>query len=178
MLLFKSFILIMVRNMYYINLFFVYSILGFIFENTLVRLIASNYESGILFGPWTPVYGIGVLVIVIIYKWLKRHINREWVRSLLLFFLSAVTLSILEFIGGELIENIFGKIFWNYEHFKYNIGKYVSLETAAIWGVFSLFIIYLIKKFVDKIIKLIPKWLTYLSLGLFFFDALITLILK
>lgn len=164
--------------MYYIKLFFVYSVLGFVFENTLVKLLASNYESGILFGPWTPVYGLGVLVIVMIYKWLEHHFNREWIKILLLFFISAISLSLLEFIGGKLIENIFGKIFWNYENFKYNIGKYASLETAAIWGIFSLFIIYLIKKPIDKIIKHIPNWLTYVFIVLFVIDGILTLILK
>lgn len=164
--------------MYYINLFFVYSIIGFIFENTAVRIMSENYESGILFGPWTPVYGLGVLVIVLIYKWLSRHVEKEWLRSLLLFFLSAIILSLLEWIGGEIIENIFNKVFWNYEHFKYNIGKYISLETAAIWGIMSLFIIYLIKKPIDKLIKCIPKWLTIVLMSLFIIDGLLTLIIK
>lgn len=164
--------------MYYINLFFIYSILGFIFENTLVRLMSSNYESGILFGPWTPVYGLGVLVIVLIYKWLLNHINKEWLRSILLFLLSALLLSSLEWIGGEMIENIFNKVFWNYEHFKYNIGKYVSLETAAIWGVVALFIVYLIKKPLDKLIARIPKWLSVVLIILFVVDWVLTLIIK
>lgn len=164
--------------MYYLNLFLVYSILGFVFENTLVRLMTENYESGILFGPWTPVYGLGVLAIVLIYNWLKRHIKKEYLRSLFLFFLSAVILSVLELIGGELIENIFNKVFWNYENFKYNIGKYISLETAAIWGIFSLFIIYLIKKPLDLIINKIPRWLTFTLLSLFIIDWLLILIIK
>lgn len=164
--------------MYYINLFFVYSILGFIFENTLVRLLSSNYESGILFGPWVPVYGLGVLVIVLLYKCLVKYIKKEWLRTILLFLLSALLLSILEWIGGELIENVFNKVFWNYEHFKYNIGKYVSLETAAIWGVFALFIVYLIKKPLDKFISHIPKWLSVIFVILFIIDWVITLIIK
>ena len=47
--------------MYYINLFFVYSILGFVFETILSQFWSGVFNSGILFGPWTPVYGIGVM---------------------------------------------------------------------------------------------------------------------
>ena len=47
--------------MYYINNFFMYSILGHIFES-IIYLFCEG-ESGILYGPWTPVYGIGVVII-------------------------------------------------------------------------------------------------------------------
>ena len=61
--------------MYYLNLFFVYSILGFLFESTVVRLLSSDYQSGFVYGFWTPVYGIGVVIIILIYKFLSRYIN-------------------------------------------------------------------------------------------------------
>ena len=162
--------------MYYVNIFFIYSIMGHIIENVLYTI--NGGESGILYGYWTPVYGLGVLVIVLIYKWLLNHIKKEYLRSLLLFLFSAIILSLLELAGGLLIENIFNKVFWNYEHFKYNFGKYIALETAAIWGVFSLFIIYLIKKPFDWVIKHVPKWLTFTLLLLFVIDSILTLIIK
>ena len=143
-----------------------------------MKLMMHNYESGILFGPWTPVYGVGVLVIVLIYKVLKKHIKKEWFIPSLLFVISAVIISLIEFLAGELIENVFNKVFWNYQTLKFNFGKYVSLEVAAIWGVLSLVVVYLFKKPIDKLIKHIPKWITYCLVGLFIIDGVLTLILK
>ena len=164
--------------MYFINTFFIYSILGHFFESTIVKLLNANYQSGFLFGYWTPVYGIGVITIVLIYRLLKKHIKNNFIIFILLFILSSIILSTLELIGGYLIELIFNKVFWNYEKFKYNIGKYISLETSIIWGLFSLIIIYLLKPLIDKIIKLIPKWLTYILIILFIIDLVITVLIK
>lgn len=164
--------------MYYINLFFVYSILGHLLENTVVKMYAPNYESGIMFGYWTPVYGLGVIVIVLIYNFLHKKVDNKILRAVLLFVLSAVILSLLELLGGILIEHLFHRVFWNYEDFKYNFGKYISLETACIWGGFSLLLIFILKPLLDKIIKKIPKWLSYILIGLFIIDFFATLIIK
>ena len=54
---------------YYLNIFFLLSILGHIIEN----FIYVHVDSGILFGPWTPIYGIGTLVIIGINNILKNN---------------------------------------------------------------------------------------------------------
>ena len=116
--------------MYYLNLFFVYSILGFILESILFS--NSIFNSGILFGPWTPVYGVGVIVISLIHNWLDKHVENKVLRGILLFFLCAITLSIIEWSAGIVIELVFNKIYWSYETMKYNFGDYISLEVATI----------------------------------------------
>ena len=47
----------MVNNMYYINLFFIYSLLGFLFENFLNIITNATFNSGVLYVPWTFIYG-------------------------------------------------------------------------------------------------------------------------
>lgn len=164
--------------MYYLNIFYLFSIFGFIFESTFVKLWNSNFNSGVLFGPWTPVYGIGVIVIILIHKWIDKHIDNNILKGVLLFFLCAIILSLLEFLGGVLIEIIFNKVYWSYEEMKYNLGHYISLEVASIWGIMSIILIYLINPIVEKFINKIPKWLTIVLSVLFFIDFVITLIIK
>lgn len=164
--------------MYYLNIFYLFSIFGFIFESTFVKLWNSNFNSGVLFGPWTPVYGIGVVVIILIHKWIDKHIDNKILKGVLLFFLCAIILSLLEFLGGVLIEIVFNKVYWSYEEMKYNLGHYISLEIASVWGIMSIILIYLINPIVDKFIKYVPKWLTIVLSVLFFIDFVITLIIK
>ena len=59
---------------------------------------------------------------------------------------------------------------------KFNFGHYISLEISLIWGVMSLVIIYVVKPVLDKLIKKIPSIVTYLVLGIFIIDFIITLI--
>ena len=55
--------------MYYINIFFVYSILGFLIESLFCSFLP--LKSGILYGPWTIVYGIGMTFVYLVYDKLQ-----------------------------------------------------------------------------------------------------------
>ena len=61
---------------------------------------------------------------------------------------------------------------------QYNIGHYISLEISNIWGLAGIVVIYILKPLIDKVIKKIPKWLTYILMVLFITDSILTLILK
>ena len=161
--------------MYYINYFFIFSIFGHLLETILSK------KSGILYGFWTPIYGFGCLLILYIHnlldKFFKKY-NIKRYKPIILFITSAIFLSLIELMGGILIKKIFGFDMWNYEKMLFNIGKYISLETALIWGTSSIILIYLIKPFLDKYIYLIPKYISYILIILFIIDCIFTLIIK
>ena len=160
---------------YYINIFLVYSILGFIVEHIIKYLFAPKMNSGVLFGPWVPIYGFGCCLVIIIMRFVFNRIKtNRIIKIILVFLISMITLTTLEFIGGNLIELVTGKVFWDYSNQKYNFGHYISLEMALLWGVMSLVIVYILKPLFDKIIKKIPSGLTYLVLSLFIIDLVIT----
>jgi len=58
----------MVNIMYYLNVFFAFSIIGHLLEN----IFNSHIDSGILLLPWTPIYGVGVIIIIFINNIIKR----------------------------------------------------------------------------------------------------------
>ena len=62
-------------NMYYINSFFIYSVIGFLMESALYKIFSIDNYSGFLSGPITPVYGIGVLIILITNKYIIEKIK-------------------------------------------------------------------------------------------------------
>lgn len=159
--------------MYYFNYFFIFSIIGHMIES----LIYYNGDSGILFGWWTPVYGLGVVIILLISKLIRNIKTNKIIKLILLFVISAILLSILEAIGGYLIEWLFGYSFWDYRDYKFNIGKYTALEMGIVWGLSSIVVIF-IKPFFDKIISKIPKYFTYILIILFILDLFFTIILK
>lgn len=165
--------------MYYLNIFYINSIIGYILESIFYLIF--NYEgtSGILFGPWTPVYGIGCILITISFNIINKHIKIKRVfKFIIFFFIIATILSIIEIIGGTLIEHIFHQEFWNYEDHLLNIGKYTSIEMATIWGIASIIYILFIHKIIDKLEKHISKSITYILTILFISDICATLLLK
>lgn len=163
--------------MYYINVFFVYSILGHLLE-TFIYMIHSG-QSGILYGFWTPVYGIGCVIIISCYKALfQNHHMPKKLEALTVFLIGAVLLTFIEWIGGILIELLFGYVFWDYSDFKFHIGPYIAWEMALVWGLASLVLIFLLKPKLDRLIQKIPKWLTYTCIFLFIVDVIATSIFK
>lgn len=160
--------------MYYLKYFFLTSILGHLLETTVCK----TYESGILYGPWTPVYGIGSLIIVYfsdrIFK--KKNIN-TFLKFILLFIFCFFILTLAELIGGLLIEKIFGYTFWDYTKYRFNIGKYICLEISLIWGVISILFVF-IRPILDKIIKYMPNIIVCILTILIIIDLIATIITK
>jgi len=162
--------------MYYINYFFIFSIIGHLIET----LFVSDFTSGILYGWWTPVYGFGTILILFIGKIIEKfNLKRKKIFKILITYLSCmIILSLIELIGGYLIKQIFNTEIWNYEKHKFNIGPYISLEMANIWGIASIFVLYVLKPLIDKIEKYIPKLITYILIILFIVDIIVTILLK
>ncbi len=165
--------------MYLLNCFFIYSFLGFLLESIFNLITIKNFESGILFGPWTPIYGVGAILTIIISNKIFKNMHKSKVtETIITFLILTLTLTLIEWLGGIIIENVFHETLWNYKNFQFNIGKYISLEMALIWGLISIFIIYFIKPIIDKIEKKIPKSLTYTLLIFFIIDIITIIITK
>lgn len=158
-----------------INKFFIYSIFGHLLEN----IVMPSYTSGILYGYWTPVYGVGAVIIILTSRYLTKNFNLIGIKKLIaLFFICSIFLSSIEYIGGVLIEVIFHKTFWDYSKHKFNFGKYASLEMTLIWGLLSLGLIYIIEPFISKLEKKIPKLVSYILIILFIIDLVCTVFVK
>lgn len=163
--------------MYYINNFLFFSILGHFLES-IIYLFLNNGYSGIMYGPWTPVYGFGIIIIILIHKYLNKTKLTGIKKVISLFLLSMILLTFIEFIGGILIEYLFHKELWSYTNLKFHIGKYIALEISLIWGLCSFIYIYLIKPLTDKIIKRIPYYITICISVFFIIDLFVTVINK
>lgn len=168
----------MKKVIYYTNTFFIYSMIGYIIETTLKTFLFKNMNNGILFGPWIPVYGLGAVFIIIIMRLVfNRFKVPRWLKIILLLIISILVLTVIELLGGILIEKIFHKVFWDYSDLKFNLGHYIALEISLIWGIMSLAVVYLIKPLLDKIIKKIPYIITYIVSLIFIVDVVLTIIL-
>lgn len=162
--------------MYYVNMFFIFSFIGFLFENVLNIFTNDTFNSGILYGPWTFIYGVGILLMIIVYKFLVQYHLKKWKEILLFYVIITIVMTLVEFSGGMLIETIFHRTYWDYTNMRFNYGKYICLEVSLSWGLLATFITYLILPFINKIEKKIPWFVSLGLIILFVIDILFTLI--
>ena len=165
--------------MFYINCFFVYSVLGFLLETIVAFFMKNGFKSGILYGPWTPVYGIGAILIISISQYFFKNLHLKlWQEFIIVFIIITLALTFIEWIGGIGIEILFKKSFWDYSKDPTAIGKYISIRMSIIWGIGAIIFIYFLNPLLKNIISKTSLIFTYTLLVLFILDLITTCINK
>ena len=166
--------------MLYFNYLVIYSIFGFLLESEVYKIGNMNTHSGILYGPYTYVYGFGVLASILIYEKLDKYLKKKnkYLKVLIYFLIFTFILTLIEYLGGNILNFIFRVDMWNYSYKKYHFGKYICLSNAIIWGLLGTFNIYFIYPKLKKFLKKIPSIYSYITLAIVLIDVLITLIVK
>ena len=165
--------------MYYLKIFLLYSLLGFIMESTLFKIKLSKKHSGIFYGPITAVYGVGIISIELLNKYFFKKIKCSKLLKLLIEFLTlTIILSLIEYIGGNVLNYLFDIDMWDYSNIKPNFGKYICLQNSIIWGILGTVYIHIFKTFTDKLIKQITPKESYLFLTIFIIDTILVLVTK
>lgn len=127
-------------TIYYI----IYSFIGWAYESILKSVEQKKLvNSGFLFGPFCPIYGIGVVIILVFLNWLKGN-------NVLLFITAFFILSLWEYLVGWSLEKLFNTKYWNYSEFKFNIKGRICLLASMAWAVLSVLLINSIHPIIEK----------------------------
>lgn len=112
----------------YLAFFLIYSFLGWCAEVVFNTVNTGQFVNrGFLNGPVCPIYGFGMVVVIVCLTPVQEHF-------LLLFAGSVLLTSLVELAGGYLLEKAFQTRWWDYSEFPYNIGGYVCLKFSLLWG--------------------------------------------
>ena len=148
-------------------------------ESTLFKITGSLKDSGIFYGPMTAVYGVGIIAILLLNKYLFKKLKCNKILIYVIEFLTlTLVLTLIEFIGGNVLNYLFDIDMWNYTKKPYNFGKYICLELALTWGIMGVLFIHLFKPFTDKILSKITNKEVYLFTTLFLIDLSLVLATK
>ncbi|MGN0342279.1 MAG: hypothetical protein ACI4DO_05750 [Roseburia sp.] len=132
-------------------IFIIYAFLGWCTEVAYAALEHGKFVNrGFLNGPYCPIYGCGVLIVVILLTPLKSN-------GLILFAGSFLLTSVLEFVTGFVMEKIFHNKWWDYSNEHFNIMGYVCLKFSILWGLACTFIVLILHPVIYGFIHIIPK---------------------
>lgn len=134
-------------------IFIIGSILGYIFEMIVVLFQKGFFESrqGLIYGPFTPVYGIGGMAYYIAFRFIKTR-NKGKV-----FLVSMILGGVTEYLASYIQEKAFGTISWDYSHLLFNINGRTSLLHCTYWGIAGILYIMYIEPRIEKIRENISK---------------------
>lgn len=142
-------------------IFIIYAFLGWCTEVSYAALGRGIFVNrGFLNGPYCPIYGFGVVIVVTILTPLQDNL-------LLLFFGSFLLTSVLEYITGFLLEKVFHDRWWDYSNKPFNLHGYVCLKFSIYWGLACTFIMKVIHPIIYRGITWIPHTLGVVLLVIF-----------
>lgn len=152
----------MPQNIYQaVWIFIIYAFLGWCSEVAFAAVNKGKFVNrGFLNGPVCPIYGVGMLIVVLC-LWNLRD------RPLLLFLGSALLTTALEFVTGFVLERFFHDKWWDYSDMPFNIKGYVCLKFTILWGLAASFIIGAIHRFIYMLIEKTPVVLGVILLAVF-----------
>jgi uncharacterized membrane protein len=154
-------------------------IFGFIYEEIFYRFDLGEWvKRGTTFGPWIPIYGFGVLIILgLTFKFRKK--------PLVVFLFATIASGILELVTGWVVLTVWGIRLWDYneEILNFgNIGGFVCVRSVLFFGISGVFLQFVVVPLFEKLEQKMPKkpWLAlcFIPAGLFVLDIIASLICR
>ena len=146
-------------------LFFAYSFLGWVGEVLFTAVVHRKYQDrGVLSGPLCLLYGVGGLVIT----FALGDIREGWF-FLLVF--SAVYATVIEWIGGHILEYTTHTRWWDYSAMPFNLDGYVCLGASLTWGALGVVVLKWGNPLLLALYSLVPRgiWVVVLLAALVVF---------
>ncbi len=117
-----------------VMIFFIGSVLGLLLEEVWMFITAGMTESrvGLVWGPFSPLYGAGAVLLTLITFQLRKMKAKGWV----VFLVSMVVGGLLEQITGWSMETLMGAVSWDYiaGGVPGAITKWVAIPFLFFWG--------------------------------------------
>lgn len=138
----------------WILIFYIYCILGWIFESTVVSVQQHQLVNrGFLRGPMLPIYGFGAVIMLHIALPLAGH-------PLEIFFVGMVVATAFEYIVGIVMESLFKVRYWDYSEHRFQFQGRICLQSSLAWGVLSLALPYILHRPVEQFLIRLSSWTT------------------
>ncbi len=127
--------------------FLEYSFIGWVIEVVYHAVgMGKIINRGFLNGPVCPIYGTGMLGVLMLTNLITSALEKtgntsESVRLLCIFAGGSLFATLVEFLGGWILDKLFHARWWDYSDRKFNLHGYICLEFSILWGLGILFVV-------------------------------------
>ena len=131
--------------------FFIYSFIGWCIEVSFAAIRHKKFVNrGFLNSSLCPIYGVGIVCVMKILGDYQDNL-------MLLYFMSVVVTTMIEWITGFFLEKLFHHKWWDYSNMPGNIQGYICPLFSLAWGIACVIIIRWFHPIVCKSIVWIPE---------------------
>lgn len=139
----------------YVICFFLYSVIGWCYE-VFLEVVVYKWgfsNRGVLFGPYTPVYGFGALTFIfLVYPLIAgKEVKRRVIMIPVVFFLCMGIATGIELVTSYLLEYTMGSWAWDYLSYPYNFQGRIALSPSVRFGLGGLLFLYVLQPLFDRL---------------------------
>ena len=128
----------------------IYSFLGWCLESIYKTIILKKpVNSGFLYGPFCPMYGIGAIIMIQLGKLSNNVVG--------IFLIAFIVFSVWEYIVAVILEKLFKTKYWDYSSLKFNIQGRVCLKNSIYWGILGVILMFIIQPNMSTFVSKIPQ---------------------
>lgn len=162
--------------------FMIYSIIGWMIEVSYHAVTMGKVVNrGFLNGPLCPVYGSGVLMVLMVVdlcgEWFGFETDLSRAKVIELFIIGIIFATLIELIAGFLLDQLFHARWWDYRDRRFNLNGYICLEFSIYWGLGIAFVLRVIQPVFENIVNSIPVRISWILLSAFYIIFLVDIIL-
>ena len=155
--------------------FFISSFLGWLLEIAYAFSVFGTFvDRGFLKGPICPIYGYGVVAMILISEWVKKeNIQSDFA----IFCVITVIATILEYLASLFLELMFNLRWWDYTGYFLNIDGRVCLIFSIFFGLAGIFFMKVIYARYQKFTKVIRKYFSNKNIWIILIALIVTMTL-
>ena len=133
--------------------FVIYSVLGWCLEVCFCTINTGQFVNrGFLNGPVCPIYGFGMVIVLVALTPLAHSLP-------VLFVGGALLTSALELAAGWILKKVFHTSWWDYSDVPFNLGGYICLKFSLAWGVAVVAVMKGVQPAVAALVRAVPRTL-------------------
>ena len=134
----------------WLTFFYLYCFFGWIFESSYVSILKRRFVNrGFLRIPMLPLYGSGAVMMLVVSEPFQDSLLLTWVSGV-------IGATILEYVTGWAMEQLFKVRYWDYSNQKFNLHGYICLSSSIAWGFLTIFMTHVIHKPIERAVLSLP----------------------
>lgn len=144
-----------------LTFFYIYAFLGWGVEIAYHAITTGHLVNrGMLAGPVCPIYGFGVVLMVLLLEPYQNQLAFTFIGI-------ALTCTLLELIVGLGLKWIFHAQWWDYSQEKFNIAGLICPKFSLYWGIGGLFLMEVVHPLMKTAVLFIPQviWIVFCILA-------------